>query len=446
MNLALLLPCHSLENFDLVRKEEDAEQVLSAWSALWHPLLLAKARAIPRWLPAATPPQDPTDYLIIVPDCCEASLPEGWLAQAEAVGARALRNLANRDAMVAAALERISKESQSSEAGPLDPDLVADFLALGFCHFQVELLTRKFRYLSNLDEPSFRKSALAAADEALKGDVTAARGHLHAAFDRLHEAREYCYPTPARLLDLTLVAESTLGASLREELASNTPGGADIPVCQGIPRNILAAGAVIEAMAQREPATLDALRQALAANTAALIGGEYHELPLTLLEPEAIELQLRRGLAVYQQHVQQQPKTFGRRRFGLTPILPQIFGAQWAVDRSTQYARRRPLSHGKPESDSMGRYRRHEHRCHRQCAVGRRSGTDVLAASRKTGRGDESRQRLSDRVRPLARPHQPVVRRPVPHRRLWLDPRRVHSCRQGFRADRDGRAAKPLQS
>ena len=55
--LVALLPCQSLEDFDLQRKEEDAEQLLSAWSALWHPLLLASARAIPRWLPAASPPQ-----------------------------------------------------------------------------------------------------------------------------------------------------------------------------------------------------------------------------------------------------------------------------------------------------------------------------------------------------------------------------------------------------
>ena len=45
--LVALLPCQSLEDFDLERQEEDAEQLLSAWSALWHPALLAAARPSP---------------------------------------------------------------------------------------------------------------------------------------------------------------------------------------------------------------------------------------------------------------------------------------------------------------------------------------------------------------------------------------------------------------
>jgi alpha-mannosidase len=333
-HLLILLPCHSIEDFELRRKDEDAEQLLSAWSALWHPLLLASAKAIPHWLPAASPPQEPSGYLMILPDCCETLLPEGWMTQAEAAGACVLRNLATRNDMVAAALERLSEPVGDSETPPhcngggvrglpasdLDPDLAADFLALGYCHMQVELLTRKLRYTSNLDEASLKTAALAAADAAIQGQLEAARGHLQSAFDRLHEAREYSYSTQARLLDLTLVAQSTLGVALRAELAG------------GIPRNLLVSGKVIEAMAQREPATLDALRQALAVNTATLIGGEDDELPLPLLGPEAIEFHLRRGLAAYQKHLGQRPKTFGRRRFGLTPALPQILERRGLTD------------------------------------------------------------------------------------------------------------------
>ena len=305
--LLVLLPCQSLEDFDLQRKEDDAEQLLSAWSALWHPRLLASARTIPRWLPASSPPQDPSGYLVILPDCCEPSLPEDWLPQAEAAGAWVLRNLRHRDEMLAAALERLDADPSN-----VDPDLTADFLALGFCHLQVELLTRKLRYMSNLDEASLQTAALAAADEALKGDRPAARRHLQSAFDRLHEACEYLYPTKARLLDLTLVAPSTLGTSLQVELAG------------GLPRNLLVSGESLEEMAQREPATLETLRQALADNRAALIGGEYVEIPLPLLGPEAIAAHLRRGLATYQKHLKRRPTVFGRRRFGLTPVLPQI--------------------------------------------------------------------------------------------------------------------------
>ena len=75
--------------------------------------------------------------------------------------------------------------------------------------------------MSNLNEASLRTAALAAADKALAGDAAAAREHLQSAFDRLHEAREYLYPLEAQLLDLTLVAPSTLG----EPCEKNWPAG-----------------------------------------------------------------------------------------------------------------------------------------------------------------------------------------------------------------------------
>ena len=305
--LAVLLPSYSIESFDLLWKEEDAEQLLSAWSTLWHPLLLASARAIPRWLPAGSPPQEPSGHLIILPNCAESLLPDNWLTEAEASGACVLQNLPHRDEMVIAALQQLEEDQPS-----VDPDLAGDFLALGFCHFQVEVLTRKLRYMSNLDETSLSTALMAAADEAVKGDSEAARRHLQSGFDRLHEAREYFYPTAARLLDLTLVAPSTLGSALQTELAN------------GLPRNLLIVGEVVQQMAQREPATLDALKQALAENRAGLIGGENVEIPLPLIGPEAIEDHLHHGLAVYERQLDRRPKIFGRRRFGLTPALPQI--------------------------------------------------------------------------------------------------------------------------
>jgi alpha-mannosidase len=305
--LTILLPCYSIETFDLDCNGDDAEQLLSGWSALWHPKLLANAQKLPRWLPAVSPSEDFSGHFIVLPNCCESMLPADWLLRAETADAFVLRHFQHREDVVAAALERLDQESP-----PLDPDLVGDFLALGFCRLQVELLTRKLHYANNLDETLFRKAVLAAADEAIQGNVEAVRGHLQAAFDRLHEAREYFYPTSARLLDLTLVAPSTLGAELRSELADRSS------------RNLLVSGEAIQQMAEREPATLDALKQALAENRAALIGGEFVEAPLPLLDPEAIAFHLRRGLAAYENHLGRRPRIFGRRRFGLTPVLPAI--------------------------------------------------------------------------------------------------------------------------
>ncbi len=309
--LTALLPCQSIEDFELRRKDEDAEQLLAACSVLWHPVLLADSQTIPGWSPAASPPPDLAECLIVVPDCCRPLLPENWHSEAVAAGACVLFDLRCRDEMLAAVLERFL-EGRVAEKQPVDPDLAADFLALGYCRLQVELLTRKLHYMSNLDESALRTAAVAAADAAVRGETAAARERLQTAFDRLHDAREYAHPVAPRLLDLTLLAPSTLGKALREELADRRP------------RNLLVSGEVVAEMARHEPETLDRLKRALADGTAELLGGEFTESPLPLLEPEAIRRNLVRGLAAYQEHCERRPVVFGRRRFGLTPVLPQI--------------------------------------------------------------------------------------------------------------------------
>jgi alpha-mannosidase len=333
--LLVLLPCYSLENLEIERNTAESEQILSAWTALYHPSLVHAAHSMPGWLSANMTSQEVSDSLVILPTCCESLLPEEWLANAESAGLVVLRNPADREALAAAALKSLNDPTQFREGDapaepcemlesytspttrqephpPVDPELVADFFALGYCHLMVELLTRKLRYMSNLDESAFRTSLIAAADAAVQGDGESARTHLQSAFDRLHDAREYFYPTEPRLLDLTLLASTTLGELLRKELQNSSP------------HNILLSGDVLEEMATREPQSLAALKETLSQKTASLIGGEFAELPLPLLPPEAIAENLENGIAVYEKHLGCRPKIFGRRRFGLTLALPQI--------------------------------------------------------------------------------------------------------------------------
>ncbi|MGQ9575915.1 MAG: hypothetical protein ACUVUC_11400 [Thermoguttaceae bacterium] len=305
--LILLLPCDSLENLSLKRPQQESEELLAGWSGLYHPDLVASTQSLPRWLSGDYPPEDPAGKLIVIPSCCEARVPADWLAKATAAGARLVRNYGNREGLLAAALEDLDPDAPQT-----DPALARDFLALGFCQFLVELLTRQFRYMSNLDEARFRQHVLEACQAARQEDPNTARQHLRSAFDRLTEAREYFYPVETYLLDLTLVASTTLGQSLRNELGS------------GRMLNLLVSGRVVEQMAAREPASLELLRQGIETGNVTLVGGEYDEQELPLLEPEEILDQLRRGLDVYQRYLGCRPTIYGRRRFGLTPLLPQI--------------------------------------------------------------------------------------------------------------------------
>ena len=305
--LNILLPCHSLEDLSLSRNRRESDEILSAWSAPYHPAVLARLGHMPAWHSASNPPQEPAGRLILVPHCCDTELPEGWLAKAEDSGAVVLRDLEDRDKLIAAILGYLNLDDCD-----LDPGLIGGFLALGFCHLQVELITRQLRYMSNLDESQFQRETLAAAEKAVAGDAEEAKERLTAAFDLLTEAREYFYPVETYLIDMTLVAPTTLGRPFVAELTDRGPS------------NLLLSGDTVEKLARSQPQTLAQLKQAIESERATIIGGEFSELNLPLLPPEAILAQFKLGLGSYDNHLACRPKIFCRRRFGLSPMLPQI--------------------------------------------------------------------------------------------------------------------------
>jgi len=325
--LSVLLPCYTLEDLELRRQADEAEQLLSAWTALWHPVLIQRTGCIPGWLSAEQPMAEPGAHLIALPGCCEALLPEDWLAGAEAAGSRVVRAEQQRAATVEALLGALEGPAEA-----VDPELSADFFALGFCHLTVELLTRQLRYMSNLDESSFRQKLLAAAEEGLARGHQAAREHIQGAFDLLYEAREYFYPVESYLIDLTLVAPTTLGEPLRRELRSRS----------GLARNLLLTAEVLDQLAAAEPESLAALRHALEQGTVAVAGAEQREGPLPLLPPEAIAWRIARGLDAFRRRLDTRPAVFARRRFGLTPVLPAILrrmGFQGALHQALDEGR-----------------------------------------------------------------------------------------------------------
>ncbi|MBI2823356.1 MAG: hypothetical protein HYX69_01550 [Planctomycetia bacterium] len=303
----VLLPCHSLEDFPTHHEGEAAEGLLAAWSGLWHPALLASCGRLPTWHRADSPPDALAGRLIVIPSTSEPQLLAGWASRAAAEGAHVVRKLYRRDDIVRAALAGLDGGD-----AVVDPELVADFLALGFCQLAVELLTRLMRYMSNIDEVHLQNEAVAAARACMAGDAETARTHLRNSFDVLVEARERFYPVDAFLVDLTLVAPSTIGASLAGQLRGDAP------------RNLMLAGETLARLAESEPETLAALRMALDHQAVTLVGGEREERELPLMPIEAVLAEFQSGADVFERALGMQPRVYGRRRFGLSPILPQI--------------------------------------------------------------------------------------------------------------------------
>jgi alpha-mannosidase len=319
--LTQILPCRGRDDLSEPRSAAQAEELLAAWTALWHPAIIAAAGSMPRWTAAVSPPEDPAGHLILLPPTAEPLLPDDWLSHAEQLGAHLIRGQSRRPEMIAAALALVASTRSEGAASPgdapIDADLAADFLALGYAYYVIDTITVSIRYMNSLDELAFGKEVVAAALAACRGDGEEARGKLQAAYDLLHTAREYYYSSESHLLDLTLVAPTTLGAGLRAQLTGSGAAG-------DTPCNLLLSGQVLAEMSAREPATLEVLRHALAQGTASIVGGEFCELELPLLGAEAIRGQLEKGLAVYSRHLEHRPTVFGRRRFGMTPFLPQV--------------------------------------------------------------------------------------------------------------------------
>ncbi|MBN2295811.1 MAG: hypothetical protein JXM70_25495 [Pirellulales bacterium] len=291
------------------RSAADAEELLTAWSAPLHPTIVSISERTPRWLSAEQNPHpdELEEALVFLPKSSEEFLPEDWVENATQAGALVLRDLSDRDRVVATALAALDTPPQL-----VDTELANDFFALGFCQFLVELLTRQLRYMSSLDEDQFQTHVVQAAEALSRGDKETTREQLQNAFDQLTQAREYFYPTEATFIDLTLVAPGTMGATLREELQRVET------------TNLLLSAADLKKMSESDPETFKQIRQALSESTLSIAGGEHDAPPLALMPIEAILGSFRRGLPVYERLLEQIPKTFARRRFGLSPLFPQI--------------------------------------------------------------------------------------------------------------------------
>lgn len=91
-----------------------------------------------------------------------------------------------------------------------DKDYCDSFLALGLAWFISDLLTRKLRYMSDIDMTELEKFALSSIESYKKGDKEEANDELQKAFDLVCEANEYYFPTPVKFLDFTRAREEEI--------------------------------------------------------------------------------------------------------------------------------------------------------------------------------------------------------------------------------------------
>jgi alpha-mannosidase len=315
-NVVILLPGHGLEDLPVDLSDEKAAGLLNAFAVAWHPHVLSASTSLPQEHRADDPPASANDSLIFIPSASEEIVPVDWIDQARSAGANVVVGLSDRGALAQAVLDPLGAQS------PLDEELVADFYALGIGKVLVELLSRRMHHFEGFDDGHLRREAIAGAEAAIAGDVERARSHLKNCFDVLTETRERFYPVEFYLIDLCLVIPRLADAHLERALVSPKP------------MSVLVTGTDLETISREHPAIVEQCREALGAGRLEIVGGEWTERPVPLVPVNSFLREFERGRDAFRQALGSQPSIWGRRRYGMTTLLPMIldrFGFRGAL-------------------------------------------------------------------------------------------------------------------
>jgi hypothetical protein len=270
----VLIPAVTLEDFPSDLSDYDARSLLAAWTVLWHPQLLAHTEQIPAWYRADGPPEPIGRRLIAVPAPSLKQLPAGYEHRAR--GSDECRWISGESR------EQMLAELQLGDDLPLvvhqrrvSPD---DFFAAGYAYLQIQVMTRRLRYTSNLDEIHLQTRMVAAAKAYLEGDGAAAIEALHDVFDCLAEERDHYFSSDPHLIDLTLTSESTVERLLEAtDLCQSQPAATtesdEVRSVLPTPPNLLIDSEVAEAIAQIDDPRATHLRQLLSSGQLGWAGG-----------------------------------------------------------------------------------------------------------------------------------------------------------------------------
>jgi hypothetical protein len=314
--ITVLLPCHSLEDFPVWSRGDEAEDLLAAWTAAWHPALIAGVGKMPSWRGIDRPADGLLKSVAIVPASFDhrfdVTSHESDPADQVAVTTAAVRHLSDVGAI---ATEAAGLLGVADRLAAVSDDLVEDFYALGLGWLLAELLSRRMRSQSMPEKDAFAGELVAAAKAAMAGDAEEANQRLDACHRHLETARAHYYPVDVWLLDLLLVVSSTLDERLDQELTSLAPSG------------LIAAGELIDQLAATRPDRAAALKEAVAAGRIEPIGGLWDDESLAGHAPETILDSLTRGGDAWQRGTGRRPVVYGRRTGGSSALLPQLLGS-----------------------------------------------------------------------------------------------------------------------
>jgi alpha-mannosidase len=281
---SVLLPTATLEDFPVGGSETDARSLLAGWTVLWHPVLLDQTKQNPTWYRADSPPTPDGPRVIVVPDPSLKQLPADYRRKCDANPQCRWISGGDRSEMLRG-LELDTAHPEPLQHGSRTL-AVDDFFAVGYLSLQIQIMTRRLRYTSNLDELYLQAKVVEAATAFCGRDAKAAAEALHDAFDCLSEERDHYFSSDPHLVDLTLLTPEVLEESLQtgwlDTLEREATADQPAENVWGTPRNVLVDSRVAEAMLRRKvgadsggdlDAGMESFRQTLKRDTVGWAGG-----------------------------------------------------------------------------------------------------------------------------------------------------------------------------
>lgn len=317
--ICVFFPCHTLEDFPTHLRDDSAEGILAAWTAPWHPAVIAATGAIPTWHRADTPPVELKHRLLLIPSASESRLPSDLNGRmADAIDCHRIsvstREIAAKEIIQHLRDNRDTASDHNDWFNPSDLQVSSvsaeDFFALGYLALQVQVMTRKLRYSSNLDLVTFSEHIVAAAKAFCAGHESC-EASLQSAFDLLAEERDHYFSSDPHMIDLILVAPTTLGPDLLNSLEGDAP------------LNLLMSAQAAQEIAANHQEIADRIRQRCQAETLSIVGGSPDDTSrLDYLGSSAVAGWLEESLTKTEAALGVRPVVFGRLGGGIPGDLP----------------------------------------------------------------------------------------------------------------------------
>ncbi|MBL8808919.1 MAG: hypothetical protein JNM43_01980 [Planctomycetaceae bacterium] len=315
--ISILIPGYSIEDLPTDLAEDDAASLLNAIACAWHPRLLAQSSSLPMLRQAESLYGFPGRRVVLVPQCAESWMPHEWRSVLREQDHVVLDRCNSREQWLAAIDAQVSLppgDASTEDPAPTaaEPALADHFLALGTVIVQLQLLSRRRHHFVDPDQFLLQREATAAAKASLAGDESLVREHLKTCFEHLRDIREKVYPQNCYLIDLLVPGEIDTAESIAKAVQESS--------CL----NLLMSGLELESLKKKAPDAAELLRKRCEEGTLNILGGHHSETRTNLGSMSALISDVERCRVSMAVVLQQTPKHWARRRFGMTASLPTV--------------------------------------------------------------------------------------------------------------------------